>query len=111
MADFPSTLLYSVSGTKEDWRDPVILSVSRANTLRGRRLTTGKKRTFTLSFIGLTYTQKTTLQTHYDAERSNPFSFLWADGVTYTVIYIDEMLSFSPLRGNNWSVTVKLGEV
>lgn len=99
----------SGGGTQHTWRDPMLLSISRANTTRARRLGTVKKNVWQISHVNLTATEKGTLETFYDANRAITFTFTVL-GVNYTAIFGDD-IQWEGLTFNLWNARVTIVEV
>lgn len=110
MADFPS-VSPDYSST-EQWRDPLLLDVSRSGAAKGRRLQPAKKRFFTLNFRVLSNTNKGTLETHYDAHRTLTFNFTWPDGGgPYVVLYANaDSITWTKSSFGRWDGTIELVE-
>lgn len=98
-------------GSQEVWNDPILVSIARDGTARGRRLQTGKKRIFKLQHSLITSADKSAFETFYDANRLASFSFTWSDGNTYTVVFIEGSYSFKPTVNLLWQINVSLQEV
>lgn len=113
MPSYPASLPQSAEST-EEWSDPLLISYSRAGSVKARRLQGAKKRVFTIRHKNLTATQVASLETFYNANRSSAFDFAWNDSpaTTYSVIFADDRgLQLSRVAGNYYDVSVKMAEV
>lgn len=113
MADFPA-VIPDYGQSREIWRDPILIDVSKAGTIRARRLQPAKKRTFILGFTNLSFTNRNTLETHYNAHRLVAFNFTWPDGSggPYSVIYANEgEIDWTKNNYQMWDGTIILAEV
>jgi hypothetical protein len=63
----------------EKWRDPLIKSFSRSGLFHGQRLQPAKKRTIVLKFVTLSNSERSTIEAHYDANRTLTFNYTWQD--------------------------------
>lgn len=122
MPTYPTTLRIAARSTggsasssgshssTEEWTDAVLISRSRSGSVKARRVATTKKRTFKIAHEFLTATDKATLESFYDANRSATFTFTIL-GASYTCIFGDSAIQWEALSFNLWTATVLLLEV
>lgn len=113
MASYPSSIPQDPD-SEEIVRDPLLVSYARSGAVKARRLQPAKKRSFIVVHKFLTASEKSTLQSFFDSNRSVTLTFAWNDapGTTYTVIFADPNgLSWKRSRPLLWDTVVRLDEV
>lgn len=112
-AQYPSTIA-QCEGSVEQWDDPLLLSISLANTARGRRLAPSKKRRIKVKHMYLTGAQVATIEAFYDANRNTNFQLSWQGmnpQVIYNVMFIDSGVTVTPDRALTYTIEFSVREV
>jgi hypothetical protein len=79
---------------------------------RARSFFSAPKKVFNIVHGALSSAEKATLESFFAANSLIPFSFVWAgDGNTYSVIFGNEDLQFTPAFNVKWAVNVQLLQV
>lgn len=108
MASYPD--IPAMVGTKESNVDPLLISRSRSNRIKARRVGLRSKKQFNLLHRNVTDAQRLTLEAFYSDNRSEEFDYTYK-GVTYTCIYGDPSPSYDPQEDNLQHCAVVLLEV
>lgn len=94
MADFP-TLPTIARGTSERWRDPKIVSLTRANSVKARMTSTGRKLDLSLH-LWLKGAAYETLRAFYDANRAITFNYIYSREVNGVLVVTNHTMIFGP---------------
>lgn len=107
MADFPR--LSFDAETAEELLDDVKIDRASNGAARGRALYAAPRLRLTAAFRALTPAQRATVDDHYQAHRSTPFSVVWRSQ-TYTMLYAS-VPRWSRIGGVRWNLSVTLEQV
>lgn len=109
MADYPSFV--QIVGSKPTRKTGLRIDRAVSGKARGQCFYTADVKTFIIKHI-LNSTERDSLLDHYEANKTETFTFTWAgDETAYTVIYGEDTLDIVPRGGGYYNVTVVLEEV
>lgn len=112
MATFPTLTISASSKFEDEYIKPTVKTKFEGNYSQSRPKYTRASHNFNTLYNMITETDKATLQTFFNTNSGN--SFTWnnpTDEVDYTVIFAEDSLSFKNITLGFYEVNIKLEEL